>query len=322
MDKSEIRYPESLKYLKNHRIAVLCGGPGVEREVSLNSGLEVYKALDSLDLNVSLRDIEGENDVSDAVKDIDVVVLMLHGEFGEDGEIQSILDQIGIPYTGSDTAASALAMDKHKSKEKMKNAGLPTPQWRILSATDNPKDVFKQTGFPFPIVIKPNARGSSVGISIVKSEEELIEGMQKALSVDEQILMEEFIEGRELTAAVWDREALPLIELRPDGTFYDYYAKYQSDKTAYLCPAPLTEKETQEGQTLALRLYEILDLRDIARIDMILNEKGFMLLEANTAPGFTSHSLVPKAAKEAGWSMPDLCAELAAKALKRKGEVS
>ncbi len=292
------------------KIAVLCGGPGAEREVSLASGATVFSALRQAGLDAVKIEVP-EKGHEKVVEDLDchVAVLMLHGEFGEDGHAQEILEKKGIAFTGSDAKACAVTMDKNASKTLFRDKGIPTLPWVAASAGDDVKRMLRDAGLAAPLVVKPNSRGSSVGVSIVHDLGGLDEAVNLALSMDDKVLIEQFAEGRELTVGWLNGQLLPAIELAPDGTFYDYRAKYLSDRTKYLCPAELGEAETLVYE-VAQKVIDHSLVRDLSRVDIILKEKQPYVLEINTLPGFTAHSLVPLAARTAGIAMPDLCRRL------------
>jgi len=304
--------------LKTLDVAVLCGGPGAEREVSLQSGANVHAAL--LAEGFRARKIELPADgAPDALREsrMDAAVLMLHGEFGEDGDAQDILQGMGIPFTGSDGETCRVAIDKNATKERMRQAGIPTPRWIVARSEDEGVRLWRASGIGLPVVVKPNSRGSSVGTTVVRAEEEMAPAFALALRFDDRALAEAYVAGREATVGWLDGVALPVIELAADGEFYDYRAKYVSDKTRYLCPAPFSGEETRELQRLAARVCEILSVRDLARADIMVGADGPQVLEVNTAPGFTSHSLLPKAAAAAGISFGRLCARLVEMAWRR-----
>jgi len=250
---------------------------------------------------------------------------MLHGEFGEDGRVQAVLDDMGLPYAGAGRAASELAIDKHAAKARLAAAGVPVPVGIQLSGPSvySGADILAERrldealavgNLAFPVVVKPNARGSSVGVSLVRERSALSEAVRRAFEVDNDVLVEEYVDGRELTAGYLDGAMLPLVELAPDGVFYDYHAKYRSDKTRYFCPAELSGSMGRHIQELGKRGVEALGARDLARVDFLLpaGPRGPVALEINTAPGFTSHSLLPMAARAAGLDFTALCLKLVA----------
>lgn len=298
------------------RVSVLCGGVGGEREVSLDSGESVYEALAGAGVNVRKVILSGDNREL-AGLDCDVAFLALHGEYGEDGQVQAELERLGVPYTGSGVEASALAMDKHESKKCFAAYGVPVAPWVLVERADDHAAKLRAAGLDFPVVAKPNSRGSSVGVSIVRDENSLAHAVAMALENDTLALLEAFIAGRELTVGVLEGRALPVLELAAEKEFYDYEAKYISNSTRYICPAPLEPEIYRQAQDYAERAFAALGLRDMARIDFMLAGEQLFALEANSIPGFTSHSLLPKAARESGLDFAQLCLRLAALAWNR-----
>jgi D-alanine-D-alanine ligase len=287
------------------KIAVLMGGPGSERDVSLATGRGVSKALRSLGAEVVEVDVRDEN--FPLPQDVDLAFLTIHGTFGEDGQIQKILEDRGVPYTGDGVEQSRLAFDKIRSKEKFRAHGVRTPDWEVIRPGQNP-------AIPLPIVVKPPREGSTVGVVIVKNEAEVASGIRDAARYDRELLIEKFVPGRELTIGIVGDQALPVLEIIPKGGFYDFATKYpflnpQSGASAeHVCPAKIDSAKTKEIQELALRAFRALGLQVYARIDVILSETGEpFVLEANTIPGMTEASLLPEAAAAAGISYVDLC---------------
>jgi D-alanine-D-alanine ligase len=252
----------------------------------------------------------------------DVVFLGLHGGYGEDGTIQALLDVVGVPYTGSGHLASAIAMDKDVSKHLFRNADVPTARWCLLSETerqagkvgDRAKAALKEMGLP--LIVKPSKQGSTVGLSIVKQESELKPAIDEAFRFDDEVLVEEFIPGRELTVSILGGTALPVGEIIPKHEIYDYECKYTPGMAVEEFPAKLTPAETERVQELARRAFAALKLRGCARIDFRMTPEGeFYCLEANTLPGMTGTSLVPQAAAAAGVTFPELCDKIVRLAL-------
>lgn len=302
------------------KIAVLMGGIGEERQVSIQSGKSVAEAMKEAGLNVAVWDINPENMGILDDRSIDVFFLALHGKFGEDGDLQQIMEEKGLIYTGSGPAASRLAFDKMASKRAFAAAGINTPTVIEIKADTNLKQFEKLLPkFADRYVIKPLKQGSSVGISMVGTAKEAIEVAKKTLKEFGDCMIEKFIKGREITVGILCGEALPLIEVRPKADFYDYHAKYVDDRTEYLFDTiEDAATETNIKQT-AIRCFNALGLKDFARIDLIVGEdKKIYALEANTIPGFTSHSLLPKAAAKAGLSVNDLCIKIIEAALENK----
>ncbi|HTS17142.1 MAG TPA: D-alanine--D-alanine ligase [Verrucomicrobiae bacterium] len=300
--------------MKQLKIAVLMGGPSAEREVSLRSGTAVANALAATGARVVPMDIRDATFTIPA--DVDVAFLTLHGTFGEDGSLQRILDEKGVTYTGSGPEASARAFDKIAAKQAFLADGIPTPAYEAFDADKPPRTRVARLGLP--VVIKPTRQGSSVGISIVETPEELPAAYEAARQYDNRLMAEQFVSGRELTVGVMDGRALPVVEIRPKRGFYNYKAKYTKGETDYLVPATLDKKIEFQVKTLAQRAHDCLGCRDYSRVDFMLSEAGeLFVLEVNTIPGFTETSLLPKAARAAGMEFPDLCARLVQLALAR-----
>lgn len=295
--------------LKGKSVALLKGGPGKERDVSLNSGAAVANALRSLGADVVEIDITGRD--VDLPSTPDLVFNMIHGTFGEDGDLQSILDGLGIPYTGEDAAGSRLAFDKIASKRRFDAAGVPHAKWEILHAGENPS-------IPLPLVAKPPREGSSVGVHIVKESGGLAEALADCIARDREILVEEFISGRELTVGIVGDEALPIVEIVPKVDFYSYENKYTKGNSDYFCPARLDEAATQAVQAAAVAAHRALGLRVYSRVDVLLDDQNRpFVLEVNTIPGMTETSLLPKAAAVAGLDFASLCEEIAGLSLEK-----
>ena len=257
----------------------------------------------------------------------DVVFLGLHGGYGEDGTIQALLDVVGVPYTGSGHLASAIAMDKDVSKHLFRNADVPTAKWILLSAgarvggRESERLTEAVKNFGLPLIVKPSKQGSTVGLSIVKKESELKSAVDEAFRFDDEVLVEEFIPGRELTVSILGGEALPVGEIIPKHEIYDYECKYTPGMAVEEFPAKLSRAETERVQELARRAFAALKLRGCARIDFRMTPKGeFYCLEANTLPGMTGTSLVPQAAAAAGVTFPELCDRIVRLALEAGGQ--
>ena len=290
--------------LANRKLAVLYGGESAEREVSLNSGQAVSDALTSVGLQHQLIDASGNWLSTLLASDIDQVFIALHGGQGEDGTLQGALDLAGIDYTGSGVLASALAMDKWRSKLLWSAIGIKTPPFVILNKNTQWSEALASVGGK--AMVKPAREGSSVGMCVVENAAELEKAYATAQHYDDVVIAERWISGAEYTVTVLADEALPAIRLETDSTFYDYEAKYISDDTRYHCPAGLSEPREQQLRSLALEVYESVGCRGWARVDFLAEGDEFYVLEINTAPGLTSHSLVPMAAKEAGLKFSDL----------------
>jgi D-alanine-D-alanine ligase len=290
------------------KIAVLMGGPGSERDVSLATGRGVSKALRSLGVDVVDVDVRDEN--FQLPKDVDLAFNTIHGTFGEDGQLQKILEERGVAYTGDGVEASVIAFDKIKSKEKFRDHKVTTPDWQVLASGERPT-------IPLPMVVKPPRQGSTVGVVIVKNENELNSAVAEAAKYDPELLIEKFVPGRELTIGILGDQALPIIEIIPKGGFYDFATKYpflnpQAGASAqHICPAKIDAGKTKEIQELALRAFRAIGLEVYARIDVMLSENGEpFVLEANTIPGMTEASLLPEAAAAAGINYVDLCVRI------------
>ncbi|HHF3826248.1 TPA: D-alanine--D-alanine ligase [Haemophilus influenzae] len=299
--------------LKQEKIAVLLGGISAEREISLNSGNAVLEAL--LNQGYDAHPIDPkEYNVANLKKDgFNRVFNILHGRGGEDGTMQGLLEQIGLPYTGCGVMASALTMDKMRTKMLWKAFGLPVADMEVVTRETfselDPQSVVEKLGLP--LMVKPSLEGSSVGLTKVKAVEELKSAVEYALKFDNTILIEEWLAGDELTVPVLDNQVLPAIRIVPEGEFYDYEAKYISDNTQYLCPAGLTPEREQALAILVKRAYDAVGCRGWSRIDVMCDAKGnFRLVEVNTNPGMTSHSLFPKSAATVGISFEQLVVKI------------
>ncbi|RSZ58614.1 D-alanine--D-alanine ligase [Massilia atriviolacea] len=296
------------------KVGVLFGGRSAEREVSIMSGTGVHQALLSKGIDAHLFDT-GERSIAElAAQEFDRVFIALHGRFGEDGSLQGALEQLGIPYTGSGVMACAIGMDKIYTKMIWLMRGLPTPRYASLDASTDLAQVVGELGLP--LIVKPPHEGSSMGITKVRAGADLKAAYDIAAGFDEIVLAEEFVTGRELTVAVLGRgagaRALPIVEIvAPDGN-YDYQNKYFTDDTRYFCPAQLDDATSAEVARLAVEAYRAIDCEGWGRVDVLLrasDNKPF-LIEVNTSPGMTSHSLVPMAARALGISYEDLCVEI------------
>jgi D-alanine-D-alanine ligase len=301
-------------YTTDTRIGVIAGGFSGERAVSLRSGKNVLAALQRKGYNAKLVD-PATTDMSQA--QIDVAFLVLHGQFGEDGCIQAYLSHLEIPYTGSGTEASILGMNKLMTKTIMVANGLPTPAFQVVTTPDFTPEI------AMPVIVKPIAEGSSLGVIIADTLTDCIAGVTSILDKYGICLIEEYIEGRELTIGVLDhngqRQALPILELKPENRFYDYDAKYTPGKTTFVLPAPFPEETRDMLQAYALRLHDILGCAGATRTDMLFHEtRGAFLLEINTAPGMTDQSDLPAQAAEAGIAFDDLVEKILCSASVKK----
>jgi D-alanine-D-alanine ligase len=299
------------------RIAVLMGGPGSERDVSMATGKGVAKALRSLGVDVTEIDVKGADFA--LPDDIELAFLTIHGTFGEDGQLQQILEDRGLPYTGEGVEGSAIAFDKIRSKAAFREHDVLTPYWQIITAAQRPT-------IPIPVVIKAPRQGSTVGVHIIRNEREIEGAIADASTYDRELLVERFVSGRELTVGILGDQALPILEIIPKGGFYDFNNKYPflnpnaGGSAEHVCPAAIGAEKTKEVQQLALRAFRALGLEVYARVDVLLPDDGeATVLEANTIPGMTEASLLPEAAAAAGISYPELCARIIELSAKRRG---
>ena len=309
------------------KVAVLAGGPSSEREISLRSGKAVHDALLREGIDAFFVDVR--NNIYDIIKSehMDVAFLALHGKFGEDGTVQKILDSAGIRYTGSGAEASKLALDKIRSKEIFIENDIPTPRYIVVEKDECHKEAGDRRGnlkarllrcfMPhnedelFPIVVKPQFEGSSIGLSVVRNSADLPAALDKAFEYGSKVLLEEYVAGRELTVGILKDEPLPVIEIVPKAKIYDYKAKYSDPDTKYLVPAPISESQASLAKSLGVRSHKALGCRSFSRTDMIMDESdNIFVLEVNTIPGMTERSLLPKAAGAVGISFNKLCVML------------
>ena len=287
---------------RNRRLAVLKGGPGSERDVSLRSGASVASALRAAGAEVSEIELTGTN--VEIPAGTELVFNLIHGTFGEDGRLQALLDGLGIPYTGEGAEESRIAFDKILTKQALQRAGVPTPRSEILRKGERPT-------LPLPIVIKAPCQGSSVGVHLIHDAAAIDGAIADCLLHGDEVLVEELVQGRELTVGVLGEEVLPVVEIRPLAGFYDYTNKYTKGATEYLVPAPLTPAETEAVQAVALAAEKALGLKVYSRVDVLLGEGGPTVLEINTIPGMTETSLLPKAAAAYGLDFTRLCCRIA-----------
>jgi D-alanine-D-alanine ligase len=292
------------------KVAVVMGGPSAEREVSIESGTCVMRALATLGHDAKSLDFDER--FIDAIREIapDVVFNALHGRGGEDGTIQGVLEWMGIPYTGSGVAACAISMDKHLTKKLLAAEGLPTPAWDVFDLTGGTLPLLPGS-LELPLVAKPRASGSSAGVAIVKTHEAWTKAMIDASSRTPEILAEEFVPGREFSCGVLGEEALPVVEIVSSDEFYSYDAKYKPGGSRHLIPAPIDHDLTARLQTLALSVHRLIGLRDYSRTDFIVTDHGRpTILEVNALPGMTPQSLLPDEAQHAGISYEALVERL------------
>lgn len=293
------------------RVAVLMGGISSERDISLSSGKAVSAALASAGFPVSDVDITSEH--FDLPPGTEVVFIALHGQFGEDGQVQRALSAMGVPYTGSNEHSSRLAYDKILSKKLFEESGISTARYEILRRGD-------RRTLPLPVVVKPPRQGSSIGLSRVSNEGEWDSAIEAALAFDHEVLVEAFIPGRELTVGIVGDQVLPVVEIRAPLGHYDYAAKYTRGATEYLCPAPLDDEVTRCCQQLGWQTFVALGASGLGRVDLRLSDTGQpYVLELNSIPGFTETSLLPKAALAAGITFPELCKRIVLNAIDDEG---
>ena len=287
------------------KVAVLMGGRSAEREISLKSGTMVLNALKKSGVDAHAFDPRDSGLEALKAQRFDRAFIALHGRFGEDGTVQGALEYLGIPYTGSGVMASALAMDKWRTKLLWRAAGLPTPNDELMSARTDPAGLAARLGLP--LMVKPAREGSSIGMSKVTTIEKIAPAYELAARYDGVVIAERFVEGIELTAAILGDEPLPLIRLETPREFYDYEAKYFADDTRYICPCGLPAEQERSVQRTALEAFRVLGCSGWGRVDAMLDRDGkLQLLEVNTIPGMTDHSLVPMAARAKGMSFEDL----------------
>jgi D-alanine-D-alanine ligase len=308
------------------KVAVLRGGRSLERGVSLRSGARVEDALRRLGHEPVPLDADGDLVKRLIAERPDVVFVAMHGAGGEDGTAQELLEILDIPFTGPSVAACSRCVDKVLAKHEMRETGVPTPEWfafnqtafRELGATDLLSRLEERLGFP--LVVKPSRGGSSLGIKFAASWEEVPGALVSAFSYDDRVLLERFVEGRELAVGILDDEALPVVEAIPsDGDRYDFEARYEIGRTSFVCPAELSEKDTEAVRGAALGAYRALGCSGFSRVDLILEESGPQVLEVNAIPGLTDTSLMPQAAEAGGLSFEDLVERILELAVKPSG---
>jgi len=308
-------------------VVVVHGGPSEEREISLESGAAVAAALEAEGWPV--RRLVIDDLVDPFVEGIrsagEMAFLALHGRYGEDGSVQETLERAGVAYTGSGPKASRAAMDKATSKRKFQAGGVNTPKYHIAKKIPvaDTRVALREAGLAVPMVVKPVASGSSIGVTIVREEAELEAALEEARKYGDEVLVESFVEGREFTVGVLEEEALPVVELLPAGEFYDYSAKYEDAGTRYVCPAEIGDAARVAMKQIGLAAFRALGARDFGRADVMLGaDERPSVLEVNTIPGFTSHSLLPRAAAAAGVPFGELVGRIARLAARRQRRVS
>ena len=291
------------------KVAVLMGGQSAERVISLRSGDMVLAAL--LTQGVDAHKIDVAKDVATQLSagQFDRAFIILHGRGGEDGEIQGVLNSLAIPYTGSNITGAVLSMNKAISKDIWQQINLPTANFAHVDANTDPQSVIDQLGLP--LFVKPVNEGSSIGMTKVVESAALVPAIQAALAYDKEVIAERWIDGEEYTVAILGEHALPVIRLKTPNDFYDFDAKYEANTTEYLCPAGLTEEDEALCQNIALKAFKVLRMQGWGRVDFMRDQDGqFYLIEANSIPGMTDHSLVPMAAKQAGLDFEQLVVKI------------
>ncbi len=292
--------------LREKRIGVLMGGMSAEREISIKTGRAVFDALKRLGYDAVAIDVDRDI-LERLVRDsIDVAFIALHGRYGEDGCIQGALEILGIPYTGSGVSASALALNKVMTKRVLRAMGISTPPFEVLT----PDSDINLHSLTFPLMIKPSNEGSTIGVRKVEDSGGLKGAIEEAMSYSSSVLIEEFIDGREITFSILEGRAFPPVEIRPKEGFYDYSAKYTPGRTEYIVPAELEPEISEMAKKAAVDTYKAIGCRGAARVDMMLDERGPWVLEINTIPGLTETSLLPKAASVEGMDFDSLVEEM------------
>ena len=298
------------------KVLVLMGGWSNERDISLISGKYVFESLKNSGIDVSQLDLKKDN--LQSIKEINPerVFIVLHGKGGEDGEIQKYLESLGIPYTGSKSLSSKLCMNKRHTKEALLSENILTPRFERITRENISKI---QNNFKYPFIVKPSAEGSSIGVYIVGNKEEYYSAIEENKKISDDYIVEEYIEGTEYTVGIINSSALPVIKLIPPGKFYDFDAKYNSENMQYICPSGLENNIETNLKNISLKAFEILGCKGWGRVDLIIdNEKRPWVIELNTVPGMTSHSLVPMAAKEEGVNFNQLVLKILDSSFEKK----
>ncbi len=303
--------------LQNKKICVLMGGRSGEREISLRSGKKVLESLKRQGYNVISSDLEDDLIAKLKIEKVDLVYIALHGKYGEDGSVQGLLEVAGLPYTGSKVLASALAMNKIASKQIFESAGIPTPRYLKLDPEITVEKIVAH--FPFPLVLKPISEGSSLGVSIIKSEAELAKALARDLPKFKEMFLEEYVMGKEITIGIIgtgaETTALPILELAPKNEFYDFHAKYSAGQTDFILPARLSKPLYQKAQAIALDAHRALGCYGVSRVDMIVGRDHLpYVTEVNSIPGMTDQSDLPAEAEAAGISYDELVIRILASA--------
>lgn len=302
------------------RVGVVYGGQSAEREVALGSGRTVIRALKEAGYQVAEHDVTGRAGLINWLQttELDLVFPVLHGRGGEDGTLQGLLEWLGLPYVGSGVLASALAMDKLRSKWVFGSAQIPTPPFAVVRSAEECTALANQ--LEYPVMVKPVHEGSSIGMSRVDDAAGLSEACALAFQFDSEVMIEQFVVGKEYTVAVIGDHALPVIGLQPASGFYDYNAKYIADDTHYALPSGLSEAREAEVKALSVKAFRSLGCQGWGRVDLMMDSAGqFFVLEVNTIPGMTDHSLVPKASVAHGWPLPELMHRILATVPEQRG---
>lgn len=293
--------------LKRKKIGVLFGGMSREREISLRTGKAIRKALVEKGYQVCCIDVG--RDIAERLvrEEIEVAFIALHGRYGEDGTIQGMLELMGIPYTGSGVLASALCLHKVMAKKILIQENLPTPPFHSLKAEEVERGGLEKLALSLPLVVKPAREGSTIGVSIVQSEKDLPAAVKEALKYDDEILLEAFVKGKEITVGILNDLPLPIIEILPKSGFYDYHSKYTKGETEYIIPARISRETYLYAQEISLKAFQALGCSGVARVDLMTDEEGApFIIDVNTMPGMTETSLLPKAAEYVGISFGEL----------------
>jgi D-alanine-D-alanine ligase len=300
--------------LKTSKIAVICGGTSSERQVSLKSGAGIHDALKRAGYDVCLLDLsaDAEKDIADTP--MDFAFIALHGSYGEDGGIQTLLESKGIPYAGSDAVGCRNAFDKRITREILDEQGIPCPAWREVTSANEAAGL----GLRYPVFVKPTRGGSSIGVSLVKTADEMPNALIKAFSEDSRVLIETSCPGREFAVGILGESALPVIEIVPGGEFYDYASKYESSATRYEFPGDLGNDLQLEMQKLAVSTHVFLGCSAFSRVDLMLSGGKIYVLELNTIPGMTTKSLLPKQAAKIGIDYTELCVRMMEESLRER----
>jgi D-alanine-D-alanine ligase len=292
---------------KKKKIAVMMGGLSREREISLRTGKAIQRALNEKGYQALAIDVGQEIAETLLKEKIDIAFIALHGRFGEDGTIQGMLELMRIPYTGSGVLASALALHKIMAKKLFLCENIPTPAYEVFRREEIEKNPLRTASLPLPLVVKPAREGSTIGVSIVRKEQEWVPALREAEKYDEEILVEEFLKGKEITVGILEDIPLPIIEIAPKSGFYDYHSKYTKGETEYIIPARIPREKYLYAQEISLKAFQVLGCSGCARVDLMADEDGNpFVIDVNTMPGMTETSLLPKAAGYAGISFEDL----------------